>query len=109
MEAVYKIVEMSEFGNYKTLFHGIMGTKLLPRGVWIQAVEKLVVDGSGGKCYLSGIHCFKDKEIAENYFTKFREVRDRIIIRCYAKNLRVKPTNKYVFLASEIFIPKQNI
>ena len=106
MIEVYKIVEMSEFGNYRTLYHGIMGTKLLGRGIWIQAVEKLVVDGSGGKCYLSGIHCFKDKEVAEKYLTRFSNTDEKLVIKCYARNIRVKPTNPNVFLADQIFIPK---
>lgn len=105
MTEVYKIVGMSEFGNYKTLFHGVHGSKLLGRNIWIKADKKYVVDGSGGKCYLSGIHCFKNKKVAEKYLTRFSNTEDKLIIKCEARNLRQKPTNKHVWLADEIYIP----
>jgi len=99
MKTVYKIVEMGPFGNYTTLFHGINGSKILKRKVWIKALEKYVKDGSGGKTYLSGIHCFKDSEIALQYLSRFTNIENKLIIKCFAHGLRVKPTNPNVFLA----------
>ena len=107
MTEVYKIV-MKDNGKYKTLYHGINGKKTLPFDIRIKAEKKMVKDGSGGREYLSGIHCFKDCSTASKYVGIFRLFNtDRTIIKCLAKGLRQKPTNKNVWLADEIFIPSQ--
>ena len=108
MEPVYKIV-LREGERIRTLFHGIHGSRTLDYDNWICACLKLVKDGANMKPYLSGIHVFKDKDSATEYLGRFRTIKDRIVIRCYARGLRVKPTNPNVFLASEILIPKQSI
>lgn len=107
MTEVFKIVEKYEDG-YKTLFRGLNGSRKISTNIWLQAEEKLVRDGSGGKLYLSGFHVFKTENDADNYLGRF-VTPERVIIKCYAKNLRQKPTNKIVFLADEIFIPKMKL
>lgn len=103
MSEVYKIVEPYEEG-YKTLFRGTNGTRNLPFDEWLKADKRMVRDGSGGKLYLSGFHVFKSENDACNYIGRFRRP-DRHIIKCLAKDLRKKPTNKIVWLADEILIP----
>lgn len=108
MQPVYKIV-LKVDNKIRTLFHEVDGSKYLSFDKWITANKRLVRDGSKSLKYISGIHVFKNKESAEKYLTKFRTKKDRIIIKCYARNLRVKSSNPVVFLADQIFIPKQNI
>ena len=64
----------------------------------------MVKDGAGGREYLSGIHCFKELEIAVKYLSRFRNPTGLRIIPCEAKGLRQKPTNPDVWLADKIFI-----
>lgn len=107
MEKVFKIVE-KEGNQLRTLFHGIDGTRVLPTETLLFAKHNWVRDGSGGTKYISGIHVFKDKKIAEKYLKKFKTKRNRVIIECFAEELRVKPTNKDVYLANMLFIPSKN-
>ena len=58
MKIYYKIIDQID-GKYKTLFHGLNGSKTIPTNQWLKAEEKLVSDGSGNKKYLSGWHLFK--------------------------------------------------
>ena len=108
MEPVYKIV-IREGERIRTLFHGIDGSRYLSFNKWTKAKQGLVRDASKSLRYIAGIHVFKEKEDAVHYLTKFRTIKDRIVIRCYARGLRVKPSNPKVFLASEILIPNQKI
>lgn len=100
---VYKIV-VSYSGLLKTLFHGINGSRILKKNIWLKADEKYVSDGSGGKTYKSGFHVFLTKQTAKTYFKKFKNKTNRIIIECLAENLRIKPTNPSVYLAEKLFI-----
>jgi len=107
-EVVYKIVVDGKY-CWKTLFYGIKRSRFLPFEKWLKADKKMVKDGSGGQEYLSGIHCFKDFDVAINYLSKFRTTTGtgKRVIECFAKHLRQKPTNKDVYLADEIFISSQ--
>ena len=105
-EVVYKIV-LKNNGNFKTLFRAIEGSRTLPFDKWLKGVNVMAIDGSGGKVYLTGIDCFKEKKVAEIYLSNFRKELNRVIIKCLAKGLRQKPTNKDIFLADEIFIPQK--
>lgn len=106
VETVYKIV-IKDGDGFRTLFRTIRGTKRLTVDKWLEAENIISIDGSGGQEYLTGIHCFKDLELAYHYLHKFRTDENRIIITCLAKRLRQKPTNKDVWLADEIYIPSQ--
>ena len=107
IEEVFKIV-LSGTYPYRTLFKAVEGSRFLPYRKWIKADKRMSCDGSGGKPYLTGIHCFRDLEMAKHYLSKFSTPRGRTIIKCLGKNLRQKPTNKNVFLADEIFISSKN-
>ena len=100
---VYKIV-LVERDELRTLFHGINRSRILPVNKWIKAEKRYGRDGSGQNFYLTGIHCFKDEEVAIEYLNKFRIEKNRVIIECEGRGLRQKPSNKDVFLADEIFI-----
>lgn len=106
IETVYKIVVRYE-NNIYTIFHGIEGRKRLPYDKWLRAEHKMVRDGSGGKEYLSGIHCFKSFDTALTYMGKFRNRDDLDVIECAAIDLKQKPTNPDVWLADAIYIPSQ--
>ena len=41
----YRMVEKDKYGNLKTLFHGINGSRILPIDTWIQADIKMVSEG----------------------------------------------------------------
>jgi len=107
IEEVYKIVDKDVNGIY-TLFHGIKGKKKLPYDKWLMADKKMVKDGSGGKLYLSGIHCFKTQPKANKYLDKFKYIEKKTIIKINAINLRQKPTNNDVWLADGIYISSKN-
>ena len=111
MTEVYKIVYkyiINEKPCWRTLFHGINHSTFQPYDEWIKAEKKMVKDGSGGREYLSGIHCFKDPRKLEKYGYRFLNREDMIAVKCLAKGLRQKPTNPDVWLADEIFISSKN-
>lgn len=99
----YKIVEKKD-NDYLTLFHGIGGTRVLPKNKWIKAeIKPNVMDGKGTK-YTSGLHIISGYENALEYLSRFKRT-DRVVVPCYAKGLKHKTKSKpYVFLADEIMI-----
>ena len=99
---VWRIVEKHEKG-LKTLFHGINGSRILPRGVWLKAEQKIGSEGKGRK-YLTAFHCLDSKENMLKFTEKFRIKKNRYIIPILAKQIRPKQGSK-ALLASEIFIP----
>lgn len=110
MTEVYKIAYkfiINDKKHWRTLYHGIEHTTFFPYDEWIKAEKKVVKDGSYGREYLSGFHCFKSLEIASQYLSRFKNADSMSILKCLAKGLTVKPTNVDVYLADEIFIPSQ--
>lgn len=105
--SVYKIV-LKDGENIKTLYHGIRGSRSLEYNKWYDAELKNVRDGSvhNSREYLSGIHCFRSRKKAEEYLTRFRSNKERIVIRCRARGLRQKITNPDVYLADKLYIPQ---
>lgn len=108
MQLVYKVF-LYEGNTLKNLFRGIEGTRTIKFDTWLKAEKKMGVDGSGQEPYLTGIHVLKNKQKAINYLDNFRTEKNRVVIPCYAKGLRQKPTNKDVYLADYIFVPSENI
>ena len=106
METVYKVF-INDNNSIKNLFRGIEGSRTIPVDKWLRAENRMSVDGSGQEPYLTGIHVLKDKEKAIKYLDNFRKPKERIIIKCLAKDLRQKPTNENVYLADWIYIPKE--
>ncbi len=100
----YKIVDISPTGEYKTLFHGVNGSRVLPIGTWIKADRKWA--GEGGTKYWTGFHVLLSKAKAKKYFKKFTdEKKTRVIVKCHAQNLRPKESSKgLVFLADDLMV-----
>ena len=102
----YKIVEVDNKDNFKTLFHGYRGSRILPLGIWMDCEEKEVSDGTGKRKYLSGWHVFKDFKVCSEYLKKrFSKSRKLAIVSCEAKGLRKKEHSKSgIWLAKKIKI-----
>jgi len=101
----WKIVEQDKkTGNYKTLFHGINGSRTMQKDIWLKAVEKMVKDGTSKTSYLSGFHILRSKEECEEYLKYFKSEVNRVIVPCLAKgNIREKSHSRHpVFLSREI-------
>jgi len=77
----FKIVDKDRKGRYKTLFHGIGGSKVLPMHWWLEAERKFVRDGSTGTQYESGWHIMMDYKECCTYLSKFTDInKDRVIV-----------------------------
>ena len=70
----YKIVDKDMRGNFKMLFHGIKGSKIIPVGEWVKSERKAVRDGSVGTVYISGWHIMMNLDEAQEYLSKFTRV-----------------------------------
>ena len=104
----YRICEQKE-DKLLTLFHGLNGSRVLPTGIWLDAMVKPVRDGSRktAKEYISGFHVLTTKEECRNFIRKFRAPRDLVMVECEVEGLRKKehsPSN--VFLANRIKLIK---
>jgi len=76
----YKIVDKDKKGNYKALFHGIEGSRIIPVGEWVKSEQKLVSDGSSGTKYKSGWHIMIDYDECQKYLSKFTAKTERVIV-----------------------------
>ena len=99
----YKIVERDSEST-KTLFHGVNRSRLLKKGEWLEAEEKMVRDGSCQTYYLSGWHILPSKQVATDYLKRFKNRLELLkIVPCEAKEIRPKAhSNAPVFLAKWI-------
>lgn len=105
----FKIMDLGNDGkSFKTLFHGINGSKTIPFDTWIKADKKWA--GEGGKKYWTGFHVILSRENCEKYLKKFTDnTKKRVIVKCLARNLTPKESSKgLVHLAEEILIPSDN-
>ena len=99
----YKIVQLTG-DKYKTLFHGINGSKVLNTNEWIDAVIKDNVSDGKGATYTSGIYIIDGYGNALNYMNRFKR-EDIVVVKCLAKGVKHKAKNKpYVYLADSICI-----
>ena len=67
----YKIVDKDRHGNFKMLFHGIKGSRIIPIDEWIKSEQKTVRDGSVGTQYTSGWHIMMNRDEAVEYMARF--------------------------------------
>jgi hypothetical protein len=69
----FRIVEVDKNGNYKTLFHGNNGSRILEPNKWLKSVQKPVRDGRlKAKEYTSGWHVLPgEKEVTERFRNSF--------------------------------------
>lgn len=106
----YKIVEYSEDGKIKSLFHGTKGSRLLTKEKWMKADKKLVKDGSGKTEYISGFQIVNSFEECLEYLQLFKNKANKAIVTCLAKKIRPKSHSRHsVFLADEIKIKRSPI
>jgi hypothetical protein len=76
----YKIVDKDNSGRYKTLFHGIDGSKVIPVDEWVRSDQKGVRDGTGGTLYVSGWHVMMNLCECREYLSRFTANKDRVIV-----------------------------
>ena len=100
----YRIVEELPNGKFKTLFHGIGGSRLLEVGKWYEAERKWVRDGGGQELYQSGFNVLLELHRCMDYVSRFRAPRTLRLARCTVSGLRQKPTNEHVMLADRLRI-----
>jgi hypothetical protein len=110
----YRIIEVGGHGEVLSLFHGTNGSRQIKLDVWNHAEEKMVMDGSHGKKYLSGWHFLKTEEEAVEFFeSKFRVTSGRFIVKCYVRdNVRSKHPDgkgKACWLAQDIMIKVEDV
>jgi len=82
----YKIVEIVD-GEVRTLFHGLNGSRNMPRGVWLKALIRPVRDGSSGTWYMSGWHVFRKLVDCYHYKDKFTSRLE--LLRCVPCHVRL--------------------
>lgn len=101
----YKIVDKNS-DDFKTLFHGNNGSRILVEDTWLEADVRVVHDGTKGTPYLSGWHIIPTKDEALEYIGKFKKRRDDLkIIRVWAKDVwGKKHSPSAIYLARWIYI-----
>jgi len=107
-EGGYRILEYdAKTQNYKTLFHGLNGSRIIPTGTWLTAQRKLVADGTSKRKYISGFHVLRWLPDCLKYARKFKLPRNRIIVEVWFKDYRRKRhSNSPVLLADKMYISK---
>lgn len=107
MKKYYRIVDVDENNNFKSLFHSVMnGRRLMPKDQWIKAVRRLGWEGVNGTKYRTGFHVLPTLEECQSYSKKFKIKDSRRIVSLYCRNLRKKKHSpSSVMLADQIFIP----
>jgi hypothetical protein len=107
----YKIVEKTEDGNYKFLFHNRKTP--LEFGKELQAEKKMVYesynrDGTK-KLYMSGIHVVETPELCIKYLGRFKDSRNKTILVCEADGCVPKPKGNPGVLLADKIIPLREL
>lgn len=107
MKKYYRIVDIDENNNFKSLFHSVMnGRRNMPKDQWIKAIRRIGSEGVNGPKYRTGFHVLPTLEQCQSYSKKFKIKNSRRIISLHCKNLRKKKHSPSpVMLANEIYIP----
>ena len=101
----YKIVDEDKPGIFKTLFHGVNGSRILKFDEWIKADLKQVKDGTSKTIYKSGWHIAPTLEECKHYLTFFKHTDKKKIVKCQAKNVWQKAHSRSdIYLAEFIMI-----
>jgi hypothetical protein len=106
----YKIVDKDAKGNYKTLFHGVDGSRVMPVGSWVRSEQKTVRDGSSGTEYTSGWHVLLSLTECKRYLSKFKKSDEKVIVKVNVKGSiwpkEHSPSNvylcEYIMIVDEI-------
>lgn len=76
----YKIVEYDGV-QYKALFHGTNGTRVLEPNVWLDAqIRERAKDGSSPTIYRSGWHTLPSLEECKEYLKNFKNRLNQLVI-----------------------------
>jgi hypothetical protein len=80
-----------EKGEVKTLFHGLNGSRTVPRFEWLDAnVRENVMDGPNTSTYTAGWHVLETKEQAIAYLAKFKNLDNKVIVKVTTEGKRWK-------------------
>ena len=91
--------------SFKTLFHAVNGSRVIPVDQWLKAERKLVSDGKSTK-YVSGFHVFKDPQTCHKYSLKFKHRRNRRMVLIHFTGNRIKSHSpSRVILADQMKVP----
>jgi hypothetical protein len=92
----FKIMDFDK-GEVKTLFHGLNGSRTVPRFEWLDAnVKENAYDGGGEgglsttRRYTAGWHVLETKEQAVAYLNKFRNLDRKVIVMVTTEGKRWK-------------------
>ncbi len=105
----YRIVDIDpKTGDYKSLFHGTQGSRVLKEKKWYVADKKMVTDGNKKTSteYLSGFHVFDTLNKAKRFvLTNFKRLEDKAIVSCRVKNIKRKEHSRSdILLVDYIYI-----
>lgn len=95
-------------GHLHTLFHGVNGRRRIEEGVWYEADDRLVRDGTSKTWYRGGFHVFygTSPEGIVDYINRFTKPRHLVLVNvCVDGEKRRKPTNSKILLASRMQVP----
>ena len=105
IENCYKIMDYEHRKGPKTLFHGNMGSRIVLMHQWHSCNERMVRDGTSKTWYLSGWHSFRSFEEAKEYLKAFKNLEDKIIVRCHILgNIRPKAHSRANVLLSQMIL-----
>ena len=77
----FKIMDF-EKGEVKTLFHGLNGSRTVPRFEWLDAnVKENVIDGPSTSTYTAGWHVLETKAQALAYLKRFKNLDRKVIVK----------------------------
>jgi hypothetical protein len=103
----FKIVD-KEKDVYKTLFHGINGSRILKIKEWLKADRKLVKDGTSKTIYESGWHIAPSLKECQDYLKYFKHIKKKAIVKCEAKVIWPKAHSRHnIFLAEWLKIIRE--
>lgn len=85
--AYYKIVRKGDGDTIRFLFHGVNGSRTIPKNEWLYAKQKKVQDGNNGTFYRSGFHVFTSREGAEKYLDLFKTSEDKKVVKCEVEDI----------------------
>lgn len=104
---LYKIVD-TDGDKIKTLFHGLNGSRTIPRNQWLVARKAVVSDGTRGTQYVSGWHGFAKLAEAKHFLLKrFKRLDGKAIVRCRASGVRKKAHSHFdILLADRMLVER---
>ena len=80
-----------EKGEVKTLFHGLNGSRTIPRFTWLDAnITYAASDGPNSSTYTAGWHVLETKEQAVAYLHKFKNLENKVIVKVTTEGARWK-------------------